>query len=175
MKTNKILKKEFFKRPAPEVAFDLIGKYLVRKIGDEEIASMITETEAYEGLDDLASHASKGKTPRTEVMFGEAGIFYIYLVYGMHHMLNVVTGDEGHPAAVLIRGTTLATGPGKLTKQLAIDRCLNERKVEKETGLWFEDRGESIDPKFIKKTARIGVDYAGPIWSKTEWRFVLEQ
>lgn len=173
---RKILEEKFFERAAPVVAVDLIGKYLVRKFENgEELASMITETEAYEGLDDLASHASKGKTPRTEIMFGPAGVLYIYLVYGMHYMLNVVTGPRDHPAAVLIRGTQLVSGPGRVAKNFLIDKNFNTKKIGIENNIWFEDRGENIDPKAITPTPRIGVDYAGPIWAKKEWRFVLNK
>lgn len=171
---KKILKKKFFERSAITVAEELIGMYLIRKVGDEIYEEMITEAEAYEGPDDLASHASKGKTPRTEVMFGEAGILYIYFIYGMYNMLNIVTGRKDHPSAVLIRGTEHINGPGRLTKALQIDRRANKKKAEPETGVWFEDRGIKIDKKLIKKTARIGVSYAGPVWEKKEYRFVLE-
>ena len=99
------LGKEFFDRPATRVARELISKYLVRRVRGKDIALMITETEAYEGFDDRASHASKGETARNRVMFGEAGIWYVYLVYGMHDMLNIVTGAKGYPAAALIRIT----------------------------------------------------------------------
>lgn len=169
---RKILTKKFFKRPAPEVAPDLIGKYLVREIDGIQTAYMITETEAYEGMDDRASHASRGRTKRTEVMFGAPGVWYVYLIYGMYHMLNVVTGDDDHPSAVLIRGISEIVGPGRLTKRLAITGEMNTLPATRASGLWIEDRGERISPRRIKKTARIGVDYAGPVWAKKEWRFV---
>src|SRR3954469_11003653 len=101
---KKVLSNTFFDRDTATVAQELLGTFLVRKIGRKEIAAMITETEAYDGPHDLASHASKGKTQRTEIMFGHPGNFYIYLVYGMHEMLNIVTREHGYPAAVLIRG-----------------------------------------------------------------------
>ena len=170
---RKVLGPIFFNRPAYIVAKDLLGKYLVRKIEDEEIASMIVETEAYEGMDDLGSHASKGRTPRTEIMFQKAGRIYIYLIYGMHHMLNIVTGKKDHPAAVLIRGVVGAMGPGRLTQKMEIGKQLNTLSLGKETGLWIEDRGIKVNKKDIKITPRIGVDYAGPIWSQKLWRFVL--
>jgi len=169
---RKVLGKAFFRRSAPEVAPDLIGKYLVREMNGAQEAYMITETEAYEGLDDRASHASRGRTKRTEVMFGPAGHWYVYLIYGMYQMLNVVTGDDGHPSAVLIRAVEGIDGPGRLTKRLSITRDFNTKKVSKVTGLWIEDRGVRIDPTHIKKTARIGVENAGPVWAKKEWRFV---
>lgn len=170
----KILSQKFFNRPAPVVAEDLLGKYLVREIKGKRTAHMITETEAYFGHDDLASHASKGRTKRTEVMFGQAGIFYIYLVYGMYEMLNVVTGKDGHPGAVLIRAVENISGPGRLTKTLHIGRKMNTLPATSATGLWFEDRGEKADKKHIQKTSRLGVKYAGPIWSQKPWRFVYE-
>ncbi len=169
---KKILTQRFFKRSAPEVAPDLIGKYLVREIDGVQTACMITETEAYEGSDDRASHASRGRTKRTEVMFGAPGMWYVYLIYGMYQMLNVVTGDEGHPSAVLIRGVREISGPGRLTKRLEITGEINTLPALRASSLWIEDRGERIDPYRIKKTARIGVDYAGPVWAKKEWRFV---
>lgn len=169
---KKILTQAFFKRSAPEVAPDLIGKYLVREINGVQTAYMITETEAYEGTDDRASHASRGRTKRTEVMFGCPGVWYVYLIYGMYQMLNIVTGDEGHPSAVLVRGVASVNGPGRLTKALGITGAMNTSPAGRASGLWIEDRGERIDPRHIKKTARIGVDYAGPVWAKKEWRFV---
>lgn len=171
---KRVLSQSFFGRSAPEVAPELLGKYLIKIIDGEEQAFKITEVEAYEGLEDLASHASKGKTKRTEVMFGVAGVFYIYLIYGMYHILNVVTGKKDHPAAVLIRGVEGITGPGKLTKKLGIDKSFNIIKAERKAGMWFEDRGEKISSKDIIKSARIGVDYAGPIWAKKEYRYYLK-
>ena len=179
---QKLLSKKFFERSAVEVAENLIGKYLVSKKYGK---FLITETEAYEGPDDLASHASKGRTKRTEVMFGEAGVFYVYLVYGMYYMLNVVCGKKGHPAAVLIRGVVPLEaaemvfpasngidGPGKVTKFLNMGKELNDKKAAPETGLWFEDSGLMITKTKIKKTPRVGVTYAGPVWSNKLWRFV---
>lgn len=183
-KTRKVLDKRFFNRPVVKVAEDLIGKYLVRKIGHKEIALMITETEAYDGVNDLACHASKGRTARTEIMFGEAGHWYIYLVYGMHFMLNVVTGAKDYPAAVLIRGVEGYNGPGKVTRFLEIDKRLNGKPATKErvaglnsplNSLWIEDRGGKISKTNIIKTPRIGIDYAGEIWAKKPWRFVLNK
>ncbi len=171
---RKILSKKFFERSAPEVAEDLIGKYLVRRVRGRESAFMITEVEAYEGFDDKASHASKGRTKRTEVMFGPAGVFYMYLVYGMYEMLNIVTGEKDYPAAVLIRGVEGVAGPGRLTKRLKIKRALSGKKATRESGLWIEERGVKIPKKDIKKTPRVGVDYAGPVWSRKHYRFVLK-
>ncbi len=135
---------------------------------------MITETEAYDGLDDRASHASKGKTPRTEVMFGPPGHWYVYLIYGMYEMLNIVTGPEGYPSAVLIRGVQDTDGPGKLTRQLGITRAFNTKAAAKEAGLWIEDRGIVIPQNSIIRLPRIGVAYAGK-WAHKPWRFLLKK
>ncbi len=169
---RKILTQKFFIRSSVEVAQDLLGKFIVRKINGKEIATMITETESYEGLDDLASHASKGRTKRTEVMFGPAGKLYVYLIYGMYFMLNVVTGEDNHPSAVLIRSTDSFSGPGRLTKGLFITKDLNAVLASLKSGLWFEDRGVQVSKKEVESTTRIGVEYSGPVWSKKPWRFV---
>jgi DNA-3-methyladenine glycosylase len=174
-----VLGKEFYGRSVLEVAPELLGKYLVVGSGRGSSASahMITEVEAYDGAEDLACHASKGKTPRTEVMFGPAGRWYVYLIYGMYDMLNIVTGPEEHAAAVLIRGVGEYDGPGKLTRDLGITREHNAElalpKGEGGSGLWIEDRGFAVEAASIETTPRIGVDYAGPEWSQKPWRFVL--
>lgn len=168
-----VLGPDFFARPATVVAPDLLGKFLVRRTPEGEAAHLITETEAYEGHDDRASHASKGKTARTAVMFGPPGHWYVYFVYGMHEMLNIVTGADGHPSAVLLRGVEEIAGPGRLTKRLGITRAENTLPASKTTGLWVEDRGVRIAPRQIQKTPRIGVAYAGEEWAGKPWRFVL--
>lgn len=171
-----ILKQDFFERPVLKVARGLVGAHLVRRMPDgAEVAHVITEVEAYDGPRDLACHASKGRTPRTEVMFGPAGCWYVYFVYGMHWMLNIVTGPVDYPAAVLIRGTNEVTGPARLTKRLMIDRALNGRRAEAASGLWIEAGGIGIPSKMIERTARIGVDYAGPVWAAKPWRFVVRR
>lgn len=172
---RKVLGPDFFARPATAVAPDLLGKFLVRATKEGEEAHMIVETEAYEGLDDRASHASKGKTARTAVMFGPPGHWYVYLVYGMHEMLNIVTGPDGHPSAVLIRGVEGVEGPGRLTKRLSITRAQNTSPATHETGLWIEDRGMRIPARYITKTPRIGVAYAGEEWAGKLWRFVWDK
>jgi DNA-3-methyladenine glycosylase len=138
---QRVLRRDFYERPALRVARDLLGKYLVRRQGRQHIAVLIRETEAYIGPHDLACHASKGHTARTSVMFGPAGQWYVYFIYGMHWMLNVVTDQEGHPAAVLLRGAGEWDGPGKLTRGLQIDKQFNGWAAEPESGLWIEDRG----------------------------------
>lgn len=171
---SKVLNQKFFDRPVLVVAKDLLGKYIVRKIGKKEIALRVTEVEAYDGHKDKASHASRGKTERNKEMFGPAGYFYIYFTYGMHWMLNIVTGPENYPAAVLIRGTKEIVGPARLTKFLKVGRIFNGKKAEPKTGLWFEDRGVKIPLKQILKTPRIGVAYAGPVWANKKYRFLLK-
>jgi DNA-3-methyladenine glycosylase len=158
-----ILKNSFFNREADIVAEDLIGCFLCTKKGRYEI----TETEAYMGPDDLASHASGGRTKRNEAMYGNPGTIYIYLVYGMYNMLNIVTGEKDYPAAVLIRGAGEYDGPGKLTRGLGITRGLNGSKLGER--IWIEEKKEK--PKEIKRTPRIGVSYAGK-WKNRKLRFI---
>src|SRR4051812_4397108 len=149
----------------------LLGKFLVRRLPDgTEVARMILETEAYCGETDLASHARAGRTKRTEVMYGEGGVWYVYLCYGIHEMLNLVVGPRDWPEAILIRGVEGAIGPGRVTKALAIDRQLNAKSVAPSSGLWLEDRGVRVPRASIKVTPRVGVDYAGPVWSAKHWR-----
>jgi len=163
----------FFDRPALKVARDLIGCRLHSNLGNQTESRIITETEAYIGPDDLASHASKGRTKRTEFMFGPPGTFYVYFVYGLHWMLNVVTGPVGYPAAVLLRSVEGIIGPARLTKALAINGDLNGKMAGRKTGAWFSD-GTRLSRKQISRTARIGVDYAGPVWSLKPYRFSLK-
>lgn len=167
-----ILGPKFFDRPALVVARELLGKYLVRRAGGRTTALMITEVEAYDGPRDRASHASRGRTARNAPMFGPAGRWYVYLCYGMHWMLNIVTGPKDYPAAVLIRGAGDAAGPARLTKYLKIDRRLNGRPASRESGLWFEDREVRVPASRIRRAPRIGVDYAGE-WAKKPYRFMI--
>lgn len=171
---RKILKRSFFERPVLQVAPDLLGKYIVRRIRGKEYAFMINETEAYDGVNDKACKASRGRTPGCEAMWGAGGHWYVYFTYGMHFMLNIVTDEESYPSAVLIRGAGEIVGPGRLTKQLSIDKALNMKKAEPHTGLWIEDRGVQIPKAEIKRTPRIGIDSAGPVWVKKPYRFVLQ-
>jgi DNA-3-methyladenine glycosylase len=171
---GEILDQERLAGPVVEIARNLIGCTLCRKLGDDVHRWRITETEAYDGVDDLACHASKGRTDRTEVIFGRGGHWYVYLCYGVHWMLNIVTGPEDYPAAVLIRGAGELSGPGKLTKALGITGELNEKPAVPESGLWIE-AGETIPEDQVLITTRIGVDYAGPYWSQKPWRFVMSE
>ncbi|TSC80083.1 MAG: DNA-3-methyladenine glycosylase [Parcubacteria group bacterium Gr01-1014_29] len=170
---SRILPKEFFIRPALFVARELLGKFLVVSKNGKTISRMITEVEAYDGFRDKASHASRGKTERNAPMFSTGGIWYVYFVYGMHEMLNIVTGPKEYPAAVLLRGIEGYSGPGKLTKQLGISHVYNGLSASRKTGLWIEDRGVYIPTSRIKKSPRIGVDYAGPVWAKKRYRFFI--
>ena len=171
---RKILTKPFFERSELAVAEELLGKYVVRAHGDTEISSMIVDTEAYGGAEDLASHARHGNTARNAPMFDEGGMAYIYLVYGMHYLLNATARAKGTPAAVLIRGTKDVTGPGRLTTWLNVDKQLNHKRLIKENGLWIEDRGKRISTEHIQKMPRVGIDYAG-VWAHKPYRFVLKE
>jgi DNA-3-methyladenine glycosylase len=173
---SQALSRTFFNRPTLTVARSLIGKYLVRENGKARIAGRIIEVEAYVGSQDKACHASKGRTARTDVMFGPPGVSYVYLIYGMYHMLNVVTERVEFPAAVLIRAIEvegeLIDGPGKLCRELDIDRSLNRFDITHGRHLWFEDRGGRVAGKQIGTFPRIGIEYAGA-WAKKPWRFRL--
>lgn len=177
MKTKcRILPRIYFNRPTLTVARSLIGKYLVRSIDGRMLAGKIVEVEAYVGSQDKACHASKGRTQRTDVMFGSGGIAYVYLIYGMHHCLNVVTERKEFPSAVLIRAIEidgkLIDGPGRLCRALQIDRRLNRGDLTTGEALWFEDRGALVERGDVGAHPRVGVDYAGE-WAKKPWRFRL--
>lgn len=156
----------FFHRPCIEVARELVGKVLVHN-GNR---LRISETEAYCGEEDTACHASKGRTKRTEVMYMEAGTVYIYLCYGMHWMLNIVTGEEDRPEAVLIRACLDAPGPGKLTKALGITGEQNRSSVVTSDVLWVEDDGFRCS---IVTDRRVGIGYASREDQDRLWRFKM--
>ena len=176
-----ILDAAFYARDTVTVARELLGMYVVRRLDHRVLAGRITETEAYCGPQDLACHASKGRTARTEVMFGPPGHWYVYLIYGMYHCLNVVTEAPGYPAAVLIRGLApvegladgiKTDGPGKLCRALEIDKRQNTASAcDTAAGLWMEDRGAGVAQQRVQATPRIGVHYAGAYRDKL-WRFV---
>lgn len=175
MANDKSLSPDWFDRPTLDVARELIGMDLCRKMPDGSVLRLrINETEAYDGPEDLACHASKGKTPRTSVMFGPAGHYYVYLCYGVHWLLNIVTGPVDYPAAVLLRGAGDANGPGKLTKRMAINKEQNLQPVGKTTGLWLESNGGLVTDEKIARTPRIGIDYAGEHWANVPYRFVMK-
>ena len=165
----RLLDRSFYSRHAETVAKDLVGTILVRRNAAEELRARVVETEAYVGCHDLACHASKGRTKRTEVMFGAAGHAYVYFIYGMYDMLNVVTGAEGDAQAVLIRAAepldgweAELSGPGKLTREMRITREMNGLDLTV-PGALFLLRPAGDAPTLVT-TPRIGVDYA------KEWR-----
>ena len=171
-----IINKKFYQQKTLLVARQLIGKTLARKFDDGTIwKGIIMEVEAYVGQDDLASHASRGKTDRNEPMFGSAGNWYVYLVYGMHWMLNIVTECNEYPAAVLIRSTDKIKGPARITKALKINKKFNGLAAIRKNMLWIEDAsiGSEIQIIKINSAPRIGVDYAG-VWAKKPYRFYVE-
>ena len=170
-KASTVLLPAFFQRPADDVARRLLGRTVVRRLGVGTIALTITETEAYLGPHDLACHAAGGRTARTEVMYGRPGTLYIYLVYGLHWMLNVVCGVKGVPSGVLIRAAGDITGPARITRALRIDGALNNKMAKPDAGLWFAHGSGPTRP--VIATPRIGVDYAGPYWSARKLRFVM--
>lgn len=181
---------DFFAADAVTIARDLLGKSLLRRLGGEILGGIIVETEAYVGEEDSACHASRGCTPRTRVMYGAPGHYYVYLIYGMYHMLNIVTGDQGHPQAVLIRSLQpvkgikhmqnlrgnvadkkLCDGPGKLCQALAIDRQLNALPVESDA-LWLEAAPPQEQSRIIA-CPRVGIGYASAADQQKPWRFFL--
>jgi DNA-3-methyladenine glycosylase len=170
MADNRLLK-EFFIRDVLEVAPDLLGKNIVVRLKDGSYGRFqVTEVEAYRGEDDRACHASKGRTSRNEIMFYEGGRLYVYLIYGMYWMLNVVTGKEDFPQAVLIRGVENYSGPGILTKFFGIDRTYYGEDLTISERIWFEDTGAS---PVVKNSPRIGIDYAGEYWKSRPWRYYI--
>lgn len=167
--------KEIRLKKTVDLAHWLVGKLLVRKIGRrKEMRHRITETEAYDSEQDLACHASRGRTPRSDVLYSPGGVWYVYLCYGIHEMLNLVAGPAEWPAAVLIRGVEGISGPGRVTRALGIDRTLNRAAAAPASGLWLEDDGLVPPGTAVKCTPRIGIDYAGPVWASKPWRFVLQ-
>ncbi len=170
--TNRLLK-EFYRQDAVDVAKQLLGKVLVRKFDDNTFQRFsITATEAYVGMEDKACHASKGRTKRTEVMFHEGGVAYVYLIYGIHWLFNVVTGPAAHPQAVLICGLDNIKGSGRVGKALQIDKRFYGEDFTTSQRIWIED--ENITHKY-KAIKRVGIDYAGDIWKNKLWRFESEQ
>ena len=159
---------EFYHRPCDIVARELVGKVIVH--GD--IRLRISETEVYWGINDTACHAHKGKTKRTEVLWADAGTVYVYLCYGMHWLLNIVTGEENDPQAVLIRACVEAPGPGKLTKALGITGEDNRSSVVTSEDLWIGDDGFRCE---IEKDKRVGIGYASREDQDRLWRFKIKK
>ena len=167
----------FYRRDTLVVARDLLGRLLCRRLpGGEVLRGRLVEVEAYDGPTDRASHAYRGLTRRNAPMFEAGGIAYVYLVYGMHHCFNVVTGEAGYPAAVLIRATEppddglRACGPGRLTKAFDIDRTLDGTTLTGDE-LWIE-AGDPVPDDVVRRTPRIGVDYAGE-WAHRPYRLLI--
>jgi DNA-3-methyladenine glycosylase len=168
MLTNRI-PEDFFIRDVLEVAPALLGKYLVRRFGNGNVKKYrILETEAYRGTTDLACHASKGRTPRTETMFGKGGRVYVYFIYGMYWMLNFVTGIEGDASAVLIRSIEGFKGPGKVGRELQLDQSFYGENLFYSERLWVEESREI--PEYLA-SQRVGIKYAGEPWISQPWRF----
>ncbi len=171
MTLNLKLTPDFFLRDVLLVAPDLLGKQLVRRFPDGLIKKFtITEVEAYRGEEDLACHASKGRTSRTEVMYQSGGRIYVYLIYGMHYLLNFVTEREGIPQAVLIRGIDDIKGPGRVSKIVAIDKKHNRTSLFESEEIWVEDT--EIHAEYFTDV-RVGIDYAGDYWKNKPWRFIM--
>ncbi len=185
------LDQSFFTRDALRVARDLLGKKLVRALNGQQLSGLIVETEAYLAEADSANHAAKGRTPRNSVMFEAGGIAYVYFVYGMHYMLNVVTGDAGKPCAVLLRAIQpvdglktmqtlrgnktkhLTDGPARLCQALAVDKTFNRWDLTQGSQLWIED-APSPPAAQIMTGPRIGIGYASPEAQQAPWRFWLK-
>ncbi len=167
------LKNNFFRRDTVQVAKELLGKIIVRKFSNgEQRRYFITETEAYCGQVDLACHASKGRTSRTEIMYHEGGMIYVYLIYGQYWLLNFVTGNEDDASAVLIRGLDGWDGPGKLGRELQLDRSFYGENLETSERIWLED-AELVTQ--YHETPRVGIHYAGEPWVSKKWRFYVER
>lgn len=168
------LDRDFYRRGTVEVARDLLGTWLCRRTSDGRVLrGRILDVEAYDGPRDRASHAFRGLTRRNAPMFEAGGIAYVYLVYGMHHCLNVVTGPEGYPAAVLLRGAESpnglpAQGPGRLTRAFDVDRALDGASLLDQE-IWLE-AGPAVGDAEVRRGPRIGVDYAG-WWARRHLRF----
>jgi DNA-3-methyladenine glycosylase len=194
-----ILSDQFYSRSALDVARDLLGKLLIRRYNGQLLAGVIIEAEAYQGEEDLGCHAKAGLTPRTRIMYGPPGHAYIYFTYGMHWMLNAVTGPEGSPAAVLIRGmepvygldimrslrpqpgsslpaalhTGWTDGPAKLCQALALNGTLNGVNLcDGQTDVWVADAGIVVPEDEVLKTPRIGMNTVPEPWFSIPWRFV---
>jgi len=172
-----------FNRPTLRVARDLLGKFIVRAEGKRRIGAMITEVEAYKGPRDKACHAYGGRrTPRVEPLYGDGGTSYVYLVYGLHWLLNFATAGKDLPEGVLIRAVlaepdgkpTHVTGPGRISRFLNIDKRLDGLDVTSSRRIWIEDRGVRIPPKQVRRGPRIGIDFAGPYWAARPWRFWID-
>jgi DNA-3-methyladenine glycosylase len=173
LKKNNRLPSVFYQREVTIVAPDLLGKILVRKFKDGTLEKYrITEVEAYRGRDDKACHAHKGKTKRTEVMFLEGGLVYVYLIYGMYWLLNIVTGEVDDASAVLVRGIEGISGPGRVGKKLHLDKSFYGEDLNTSEKIWIEN--SKLQFKY-KAMPRVGINYAGEPWISKPWRFILDE
>lgn len=187
------LPETFFARDTVEVARELIGKTLVRLDGEGRLSGLIIETEAYRGEEDLACHCRAGRTPRTEVMYGPAGRAYVYLIYGMYWLLNIVTEGAGYPGAVLIRAIEplegleiiasrrsgqprkdWTNGPGKLCRALNIRGDLNGSSICSTGGPLYITEGRPISPGRIHAGPRVGLESVPEPWRSKAWRFMVQ-
>lgn len=168
---NTKLNLDFYLKDALVVAPELLGKILCRKISDGKILrARITQTEIYRGQEDTACHARFGKTNRSKIMYEQGGIAYVYMIYGLHFLLNVVTGKKNFPQAVLIRAAENFNGPAKLTKALQIDKNLNGESFTKNK-VWIESDNYIVD---YETAPRVGIDYADEFYKNIQWRFILK-
>jgi DNA-3-methyladenine glycosylase len=188
-----ILTQNFYLRPVQIVARDLLGKKLIRIVGEIKVGGIIVETEAYDGEQDLACHAHAGKTERNKIMYSQGGHAYVYFTYGMHWMLNCVTGDAGYPSAVLIRAIfptdgknfisvqrpdilekQWCNGPAKLTKALSIAGNMNGCEIfSPDSGLFIED-GATVLENNVRITSRVGIQSTPEPWRSKPWRFIAD-
>lgn len=188
-----VLPRSFYEQEVTDVARLLLGKRLLRRVNGQLLSGVLLETEAYRGEEDLACHARSGRTPRTSVMYGEAGHAYVYFTYGMHWCLNAVCGEEGFPAAVLLRSVwplsgldemakrrgrfpkaQWCNGPAKICQAFDItgsQNCLD--LCAEDAGLWIED-GEEIAPERINYGPRVGIQSVPEPWRSIPWRFWME-
>jgi len=164
------LDRSFYERDVLIVAPELIGKRMIRNTPAGNPSYLITEVEAYRGTEDEASHARFGKTSRNAVMFDTGGLLYVYLIYGMYWMLNIVTGKRGQAQAVLIRGVSDISGPGRIARTLGIDRSFYGEDLVSSERIWIEDH--SNIPEYVQQP-RIGINYAGEPWKSQPWRYIM--
>ncbi len=168
----KRLGRNFYTQDALDIAGEILGKPLIVRQGDDQYRHAITEIEIYRGTEDKGCHVSRGRTKRNEIMFDQGGLLYVYLIYGMHWMLNIVTGNTEEPQALLIRGLEHLNGPGRLTKALGIDRSFHGEDLVTSPRIWIEDI--SVNNREIIRKPRVGIDYAGDYWKNMPWRYVLQ-
>lgn len=166
------LGKMFFSGSALEIAPALLGQFLCIRNGTTITRLRISETEAYDGPHDKACHGHRGLTRRTSVMFGPGGVWYVYLCYGVHWLLNVVTGPADYPAAVLIRGAGSLSGPGRLTRHLGIDQRFNGLPATRTTGLWMESHPDPVSDAQITTSPRIGLSRHAAEYRDKPWRWL---